>query len=77
MLCSCVLQGGGFIAAVVDGLRWYAGAVQLRLLSGSFVMAAYNLPGPAVGILVSHCQPGHGVQTQRLYMAFARIESCG
>ncbi len=55
-------QGGGFIAAITDGLRWDAGAVQLRLLSGRFVMAAYDVPGGAVGVLLSRCKLTQGVR---------------
>ena len=54
------MQGGGFIAAVTDGLRWDAGAMQLRLLSGRFIMAAYDVPVPAVGSLMSRCKLMHG-----------------
>ncbi len=54
------VQSGGFVAAVTDGLRWDAGAVQLRLLSGRFIMAAYNVPAPAVSSLMSRCKATHG-----------------
>ena len=58
-------QGGGFIAAVTDGLRWDAGAVQLRLLSGRFIMAAYDVPAPAVASLMSRCKQAHGAPKGR------------
>ena len=54
------VQSGGFVAAVTDGLRWDAGAMQLRLLSGRFIMAAYDVPAPAVGSLMSRCIAMHG-----------------
>ncbi len=57
------VQSGGFIAAVTDGLRYDAGAVQLRLLSGRFITAAYNVPAAALGSLMSRCKAMHGAPT--------------
>ena len=47
---------------MTDGMRWDAGAVQLRLLSGRFIMAAYDVPGGAVRVLLSRCKLTQGVR---------------
>ena len=53
---------------MTDGLRWDAGAVQLRLLSGRFIMAAYDVPGSDVGVLLSRCKSAEGVRHVKAHL---------
>ena len=67
------MQGDGFIAQVVAGLRHDGGDAQLQLMAGDVLLSAYDLPFADLACLTGELLATHAEMPKR---AAAGLESC-